>query len=190
MESRSDTGEGFSVRIIAGLFKNRKIEVPKGLDVRPTTNQMREAVFNVCQSRIDGARFLDLFAGSGAMGLEALSRGAKSATFIENDKRSLKCILGNIENLSAQDKTTVLFGDVLQKIQALKGQYDIIYADPPYEQRESYELLIRYLDKSSLLSEDCVVMMESQDEIKVEDLSRLHLREVRRYGKAKLHLYQ
>ena len=101
------------LQIIGGKHKKRKLVAPTSGLLRPTTSQLRESVFNICQHRIEGVRFLDLFAGSGAMGLEALSRGAAHATFVERGSFSLKSIKKNIITLGELKHTTVVPGDVL-----------------------------------------------------------------------------
>src|SRR5436305_1632219 len=100
------------MRIIAGTFKNRRLIAPKGDATRPTTEQLRESLFNICQHYLEGAHFLDLFAGSGAMGLEALSRGASYATFVDNNKESVGYIHANVEALKVGGHSKVICGDV------------------------------------------------------------------------------
>lgn len=124
------------MHIFSGIFRSRKIVAPKGSETRPTSGRLREALFNICQGEIEGACFLDLFAGSGAMGLEALSRGAVKATFVDNSKESIRCIRTNIEALDLEKSCNVIYGDVFNSIKDLAkaGQtFDLIYADPPYE---------------------------------------------------------
>ncbi len=123
------------MRIISGKFKNRLLIAPKGKDTRPTSTMLRESLFNICQSLIEDAHFLDLFAGSGSMGIEAMSRGAKSVTFIENSYEAIKCIQTNLHALQIQSHCTVIQGDVYQKLRQLikkEQQFDLIYVDPPY----------------------------------------------------------
>src|SRR5437016_10865163 len=107
MELIASDDENFMMRIIAGEFKKAKILTPKGDATRPTQGRLREAVFNICQHEIIGANFLDICAGSGAMGLEALSRNAKSATFIDNSREAVQTISDNIKNFQLESKTKV-----------------------------------------------------------------------------------
>lgn len=124
------------MHIIAGQFKNRKISTPKGEETRPTSARLRESLFNICQHYIEDAYFLDLFAGSGAVGFEALSRGAKHVTFIENDRNAVACINRTIELLDVGSQVDIRATDIFAGLERLTKQnktYDIIYVDPPYD---------------------------------------------------------
>lgn len=124
------------MHIISGLYKSRKIQAPKGEKTRPSSGRLREAFFNICQNKLEGASFLDLFAGSGAMGLEALSRGAKQATFVDNSRESTRCIQANLAALDIAANSEVIYSDVFEAMRKLakRGRlFDLIYADPPYE---------------------------------------------------------
>lgn len=121
------------MQIMGGIYKGRVLISPKGKQTRPTSGKLREAFFNICQHFIEDASFLDLFAGSGAIGLEALSRGAKNVTFIEQDREALRCIRTNITQLKLQDQTDVLAKDAVKTLSKLKDPFDIVFADPPYE---------------------------------------------------------
>jgi 16S rRNA (guanine966-N2)-methyltransferase len=121
------------IRIVAGDFKSRRLKTPATTKVRPTADRVREAWFSILQRWIRGARALDLFAGSGALGLEALSRGAVSADFVENHRTSLAALNANIKALKVGDRTTVHRADALRFAEQLQpGQYDVVFADPPY----------------------------------------------------------
>lgn len=124
------------MHIFSGVYKSRKIQSPKGDKTRPSSGRIREAFFNICQGRIEGSTFLDLFAGSGAMGLEAISRGARLATFVDSSRESTRCIQSNLSSLDIEKQGEVIYSDVFEAIKKLakKGRsFDIIYADPPYE---------------------------------------------------------
>ena len=121
------------MRIIAGEFRGRKLDAPKGLEVRPTPDRVREAWMSILRERLSNARVLDLFAGSGALGLEALSRGAASADFVEREARSVQALQRNIERLGVTGRSTVLRQDALRFAGQLPpGAYDVVFADPPY----------------------------------------------------------
>jgi 16S rRNA (guanine966-N2)-methyltransferase len=121
------------VRIVAGEFGGRRLVVPRDGRVRPTADRVREAWMSIVAPELPGARVLDLFAGSGALGLEALSRGASHATFVELAPASLEALRGNIDALGVGERATVRRGDALRFVQGLNaGAYDVAFADPPY----------------------------------------------------------
>jgi 16S rRNA (guanine966-N2)-methyltransferase len=121
------------VRVIAGEWRGRRIQPPPGRTTRPTTDRVREAWMSTVAAELDGARVLDLFAGSGALGLEALSRGAAHATFVETAAPALRVLRSNIEALGAAGRATVFRSDALRYAAALApGSFDVAFADPPY----------------------------------------------------------
>ncbi len=120
-----------SLRIIGGKYKGRVLKAPKGSATRPTHGMLRESVFNICQNEIAGARFLDLFAGSGAMGLEALSRGASHITLVENDRHALASIRENIAVLQAASQTTVIAGQAKRVLKQLSFPFRYHLHRPP-----------------------------------------------------------
>ncbi|HMA44531.1 MAG TPA: 16S rRNA (guanine(966)-N(2))-methyltransferase RsmD [Gemmatimonadales bacterium] len=121
------------ISIIAGEFKNRRLKTPAGDKVRPTANRVREAWFSIIQRNLRGARVLDLYAGSGALGLEALSRGAAKADFVEVHRNALAALKANVKSLKVEDRTTIHRVDALKFAEQLHaGQYDVAFADPPY----------------------------------------------------------
>jgi 16S rRNA (guanine966-N2)-methyltransferase len=123
------------MRIIAGKWRSRIIEAPPGRNTRPTTDRVREAWMSMLQPDLPDSRVLDLFAGSGALGLEALSRGAEQATFVEKAPRALRALQANIETLGASDQSIVVRADALRFIENLEPfAYDLAVADPPYGQ--------------------------------------------------------
>ena len=122
------------MRVVAGNLRGRPIVAPEGDATRPTTDHAREATFNSLMSlgAVEDAKVIDLFAGSGAMGIEALSRGAASCAFLERDRKALDSIRHNIKTLQLTDNTTVLSGDVMTNVVALRN-VDLVLADPPYD---------------------------------------------------------
>jgi 16S rRNA (guanine966-N2)-methyltransferase len=128
------------MQIISGQYKSRKLLAPKGQHTRPTSGRLREALFNICQAEIKDATFLDLFAGSGAMGIEALSRGAKRVVFVDNNRESIRCIQANLIALKIEKNSEVIHMDVFEAMKKLAKRgviFDVIYADPPYNQTTS-----------------------------------------------------
>lgn len=121
------------MRIVAGQWRGRRIDAPPGRGVRPTLDRVREAWMSILQHEIPGRTVLDLFAGSGALGLEALSRGAEHAAFVENDWRALRVLKKNIEALGAGEKAEIKHGDAFRVAGSLgRHAYDVAFADPPY----------------------------------------------------------
>ena len=120
------------MRVIAGKARRLPLTAPPGEDTRPTTDRIKETLFNILQDDIPGCRFLDLFAGSGGIGIEALSRGASETVFVESDRRAWKCIETNLAKTRLEEQATVVRGDVLAALGRTKEPFDIIFADPPY----------------------------------------------------------
>ena len=186
-----------SIKLIGGQFKNHQLKSPKSSLIRPTSALVRKAVFDICQSDIEHARFLDLFAGTGAMGLEALSRGAAQATFVDNNKEALSCIKDNIAKLKVEDLCAVIVGDipsVLERLQRNERQFDIIYIDPPYLSPMPVKGVIEYLDHSSLVSQNGIVFVEEAQpsRLKPDETTFIHLlfEKSRRFGNTLLHQYR
>ena len=130
------------MRIIGGAFRGRTIVAPKDARVRPTGDRVREAWMSIMQPSLPGARVLDLFAGSGALGLEALSRGAASAAFVELNPPSLAAIMANIAALGVENRTVVHRADALRFVEKLEpGAFDVAFADPPYAREDAVQLV-------------------------------------------------
>jgi len=177
------------VRIIAGSRKGARIFAPKGHDTRPTGDRAREAAFNLI-GPVDGASVLDLCAGSGAMGLEALSRGAATAVFVEDDREACRAINRNLDKLDLSG-ATVLQRDAIQALaaEAAAGRrYDLVLVDPPYEMFSSLQnRLSAYLP--SVLADDGLVVVETGAKEEPE-LPPLTPRTSRRYGAARISLFE
>ncbi len=145
-----------AIRITAGTLRGRRIEVPKS-DVRPTSERARQAFFNIVREEIDGARFLDLFAGTGIFSFEALSRGAREAVAVDSSRFNLAAIEKNAQALGVPVRT--MNADAIAGIKRLQGEvFDVIYADPPYAY-EKYDDLLKALDESDL-GDGAVVAIE------------------------------
>src|SRR5205823_4609681 len=154
---RRDDGGGapLPVRIVAGSRKGHTIHAPKGIDTRPTSDRVRESVFNIVAPWVEDAQVLDLFAGSGAMGLEALSRGAARAVFVEAEPDACRTIERNLDRLRLRGE--VRCGDVLPAIANERRRFELVFADAPYAERD-HRVLARYLP--SLLAEEGLVVPE------------------------------
>jgi 16S rRNA (guanine966-N2)-methyltransferase len=171
------------VRIIAGHYRGTRLHTPSGVAIRPTSDRLRESIFNIIGPRIRGKRILDLFAGTGAMGIEALSRGATHAIFIDNNAQSLDLIHRNIEKVSAHDRTTVIAWDAAYELACLQDHAasDIIFMDPPYNQGLIHKALQNLV---ALPSCNSMIVVEHAAKDALNDLpTGLLLRDQRRYGK-------
>lgn len=151
------------MKITSGKYKYRNIEIPRG--IRPTTEKVREAIFSMIMQWIPEADVLDLFAGSGAMGLEALSRGAARCTFVEMNRQNQKVILSNIANCGAGEEAAVLGRDFEAALDELgrkkeRQVFDIVIIDPPYEKTDYYDTALIKLQDLGLIDESSVVVCE------------------------------
>ena len=147
------------MRIIAGSARGRRLDAPAGPDTRPTADRVRESLFSIVAPRLSGARVLDLFAGSGALGLEALSRGAERAVFVDSAAAARQAVRRNIEALSFGDRSTLLSMDALAAVARLRGErFDIIFIDPPYAMRT--DALFSAVCDAKLLSADGLIVYE------------------------------
>ena len=129
------------MRVIAGRLRRRTLDAPPGMATRPTSDRLRETLFNVLAPRTEGARFLDLYAGSGAVGIEALSRGAQRVVFVEKAPAALKVLRANLEGLGIRDGFSVQAGPVgtfLKRARSGEGGFDVVFLDPPYEAEGEY----------------------------------------------------
>lgn len=176
-----------SLRLIAGKFKGRVLHTPKTTTTRPTQGALRGSVFNICQGLIENAEFLDLFAGSGAMGFEALSRGASHVTLVETNKLALIAIKKNIELLNVSEVVTVLKMDAFDALDRLKRPFDLIYIDPPYDL--NVKPLIEKV-APLLKPEGTLFIEERYIPNKQPPQCPLFLKSSRRFGSALLHEYQ
>lgn len=120
------------MRIVGGKYKGRVLEEFKGSDIRPTSDKARESLYNILQFRIAGASFLDLFCGTGAMGIEALSRGASKVTFNDIDRKSIALLKSNLQKLKVDEQYSVFNYDAFRLLKTTCEKFDIIYIDPPY----------------------------------------------------------
>ncbi len=150
------------VRVIAGSARRLLLKTPEGYDTRPTQDIIKETIFNSIQISVPGSHFLDLFAGSGSIGIEALSRGASSAVFVEKSRKNCDIIKENLSHTHLADKGTVMNADAVMAIRQLgkREKFDIVYMDPPY--RDGLEEgVLRELKAGGILSEDALVIVEA-----------------------------
>lgn len=168
------------MRIVAGKYRSRKIVFPDFPDkVRPTMDRVREAIFSSLGSEIEDKNILDLFAGSGAYGLEALSRGAKRVVFVDNFKESIKAIQKNLKSLN-ETTSDVLFMDYLNALDFFKTKqenFDVIFIDPPYKMIDSYQKVLIFLINNNLVSGHPIFVLESNNKIDFSFLTGFSIKE-------------
>ena len=156
--------EGRRVRVISGCARGRRIIAPKGTKIRPTSDRVKEAIFNTIASLVMQSDFLDLFAGSGSIGIEALSRGANSCTFVDNSPQAIKCIKNNLSNVGFEDRSVVILGDSTKIITKFTKTYDIIFLDPPY----GCDLVVPIMKNLKLLlKEEGIIVVETENKIEL-----------------------
>ena len=149
------------MRIIAGEFRSRRLESPKGLDTRPTLDATRESLFNILQGKLEGTNILDLFAGSGSLGLEAISRGAHFAVFCDNSKEAARAVHKNITSLGLDSRTHLMLMDwskALDKLANSNQKFHFIFLDPPY--MATYEPVIDKIENLGLLENIGQIILE------------------------------
>lgn len=153
------------MRIIAGTARSLPLKTIEGKDTRPTTDKTKETLFNVMQFDVPGAYFLDLFAGSGQIGLEALSRGAAYAVFVENSRKAASCIEDNIRFTKFDKVSNLMMTDAVTAVRTLEGKYkfDIVFMDPPYNKELEKEVLIALSD-SDILKDDTLIVVEASND--------------------------
>lgn len=174
------------MRIVGGKYKGRVLLEFKGKDIRPTSDKARESLFNILQFKIAGATFLDLFCGTGAMGIEALSRGAKKVTFNDIDRKSIALLKSNLEKLKIDEEYSVCNFDALRFLKTTTEKFDIIYIDPPY----ALELGQSAVEQSaSALSENGLIILEDEKPF-TGKIAGLNQTDCRKYGRIHLTFFE
>lgn len=174
------------MRIVGGLYRGRTLFTFEGQDIRPTPDKVRESIFNIIQHRVYGSSFLDVFSGTGAMGIEALSRGAKSVVLNDKDRQSIKLINKNVEKIGAKEGVKVTNLDGVQLLSSSLEKYDIIYLDPPYKT----ELGVQALSVcANALKDDGIVIFEDEKEFDGE-IQGLEIFDKRKYGRVRLTFFR
>lgn len=154
------------MRIVAGKYRHRLINYPEITSTRPTMDKVREALMSSINYQIPNSIVLDLFAGSGALGLEAISRGAIECDFVDNNKTAVDCIKRNIKQLQINEKTNVYLSSYKDFLQNNKlKKYDIIFLDPPYKDKDVYDEVTNFIIENNMLSEYGIMILESNYEM-------------------------
>lgn len=181
------------MRVIAGISRGRRLALFEGRDVRPTPDRVREALFSILQSKLGSftnLRVLDLFAGSGALAIEALSRGATSACLVDKARASEKIIHENLNHCKLSDKATIIIRDAKQALQEFSSSsFDLVFLDPPYGHGLVEHALVE-IDKQGILNEDGIICAETgADEMLPESVGQLRRIDQRRYGTIMINFY-
>lgn len=170
------------MRVISGSARGRKLSAPDGLDTRPTTDRVKESIFNIISPYLPAANILDLFAGSGAMGIEALSRASQHAVFIEQNEKALKVIKKNLTDTRLVDRAEVIRSDAFSFLKRTKIKFDIIFLDPPYN-KGLLTAAIDEIHRFSLLADGGIIVAESEVGGELPDGSGFKLIKQSKYGK-------
>ena len=184
------------MRVIAGKFRSRQLKSLKGLALRPTSDRLRETLFNVLADRVVGALFVDVFAGTGAVGIEALSRGAREVVFIEKHGPAATLIKKNLDSLGVSAGTQILAVEALHGLEVLAKANDgkspdIVYVDPPYGNLEDYDRVLTSLGFEMLLGNGSLVIAEHRRNLELpENIGSLQRVRVLRQGDAVLSFYR
>jgi 16S rRNA (guanine966-N2)-methyltransferase len=186
------------MRIIAGKYRSRVLKSLKGLALRPTSDRLRETLFNVIAPNLPGSRFVDLFAGTGAIGIEALSRGAEEVVFIENHAPAATLIRRNLDALEIETGATILAVDALRGLEMLAARqrsgaspYHFVFLDPPYAAAEEYSRVLRALGSASFLAPGAVVIAEHRRKFDLaEEIGAVRRYRVLKQGDAALSFYR
>lgn len=174
------------MRVITGSARGRRLKTPEGQDIRPTTDNVKESVFNILQFDIEGRRVLDLFAGTGQLGIECLSRGAREAVFIDADRDAVKIVRENLKTCGFS--APVLQQDALSFLNNC-GKFDLVFIDPPYD-AGLYEPVLEKINSVDILSDGGIILCESRRETVLPDMRRPYYKKKEyRYGRVKLSLY-
>ncbi len=177
------------MKIIAGLYKGLRLKSFPGKDIRPTPGKVREAVFDILGSKVIVSDFLDLFAGTGAIGIEALSRGAKRATFVEINGKAIDLIKANLNKFNYNDFSDIIKNDYLQAIKMLSFQqrkFDIIFLDPPYNKNYTQKSL-QEIEQSPIFKKNSIVVVQHQiyDDIQI-NFQKLSCLKEKRYSRSRI----
>jgi len=173
------------MRVISGSAKGIQLNSLEGLETRPTLDRVKEALFSSIQFQIQDARILDLFSGSGALGIEALSRNAKQAVFCDNSRRAIQIIKDNLERTKLKDKAIVIQKDYIECLESLDMKFDFIFLDPPYK-TDFVENAIEKILSLDLLQKNGTIIIETDRKDNILENKEMELKNIKKYGRVKL----
>ena len=175
------------MRVITGTARGRRLKTPENYDIRPTTDNVKESLFNIIQFDIEGRRVLDLFAGTGQLGIECLSRGAAGAVFIDESTAAVKIVKENLKTCALEG--TVFQTDALSFLRSCTSKFDIIFVDPPYDS-DLYEEVLKTINLVDILSDGGIILCESRREKSLPDMRAPYRKKKEyNYGRVKLTVY-
>jgi len=178
------------MRITSGDLRGRSISSLEGTETRPTSDKVKQSMFNIIQFDIYGRYALDLFAGTGQLGIEAVSRGAKTCVFVEQEFKTAKHLSQNIENFGIDTRCQVVEQDCIKFLSKNKGSFNLVFMDPPYL-KDGISNIIRLLCENDFLKDDAIVLAETDINDSVPEIAgRLHLEKTYKHGRTAVHLYK
>lgn len=181
---------GGNMRVISGSARGAKLKTIEGNDTRPTTDKVKGAIFNILANDVYGKKVLDLYAGSGALGIEALSRGAEAAVFAEKSVAAADIIKKNLEHTKLEDKAKILKNDVFAILKTALEKFDLIFLDPPYA-AELAEATIKAIDEAKILADGGIIIAETDEGQNMpERVGALELYDKRKYGRININFYK
>ncbi len=182
------------MRVIAGKYRSRVLKSPGKLKMRPTSDRLRETLFNVLGASVEDSLFIDLFAGTGAIGIEAISRGARETIFVESHEASARLVRQNLEALGIRAGAEVIGTDAVRALEKLAARHlsaDFIFLDPPYEQEDEHLRVLEFLDASHLVAPHGLVIVEHRHSMELpERFDRLECSRILEQGDAALSFYR
>lgn len=187
---KADRRAGGGLRIIAGRFKGKRLACPPGEATKPTSGLVRGALFNIVAGLLPGAEVLDLYAGTGALGLEALSRGAEHAVLVEGDRRAAGALRDNVDSLGAGGQADLVAMDALSYLDRCRSRFDLVLADPPYAEDLTGALLARLEERGVLKGNGVAVVQEPSRRPVCPGHGNLVLWKSRSHGRTRLALYR
>jgi len=176
------------MRVISGTAKGCKLNSIDDISTRPTLDRVKEPLFSIIQNNIQGANVLDLFAGSGALGIEALSRGSRHCTFCDKSYKAIQMLKENVRKTRMEEKSTILNEDYNKCLEKLKEKYDLIFIDPPYKLDIAVKAIKKIINLGILSADGIIVLETDEEERELEELKQVEIEvyDKRKYGRVKL----
>lgn len=182
------------MRVISGRAKGKRLKAPPGMDTRPITDMIKEALFNVLGANVVNVKFLDLFAGSGSVGIEALSRDAQMVVFVDYSQDAIKIIKDNLDHCGLLDGYEIYKNDVVAAVKRLKKRqllFDFIYVDPPFTQKDIFPKIMTVLDEAQILTPDGTLIIRTPKKLHLQEkFNNITRFRVSNYGESTLNYYQ